>query len=204
MAVILTQNGMIKETIIKFDEDITNEQVETLTYLFNNRLRGRPLTDIEGPFEDFMHEEMNNMLKVVKPVLEQIKKSIDEDIQVYTEGANKSIEFPEFKDLEVARNFVNILDTEKTKKLIGILNNDDDEDEIKVYIGDENINEALKDFSVITFKHKENGQDLGTIAIIGPTRMDYSKVISAMKFISKKLNEKSKNILDKGKETEDE
>mgnify|MGYP004602525653 CR=1 FL=1 len=159
---------------------------------------------VEGPFEDFMHEEMNNMLKVVKPVLEQIKKSIDEDIQVYTEGANKSFEFPEFKDLEVARNFVNILDTEKTKKLIGILNNDNDEDEIKVYIGDENINEALKDFSVITFKHKENGQDLGTIAIIGPTRMDYSKVISAMKFISKKLNEKSKNILDKGKETEDE
>ena len=204
MAVILTQNGMIKETIIKFDEDITNEQVETLTYLFNNRLRGRPLTDIEGPFEDFMHEEMNNMLKVVKPVLEQIKKSIDEDIQVYTEGANKSFEFPEFKDLEVARNFVNILDTEKTKKLIGILNSDDDEDEIKVYIGDENINEALKDFSVITFKHKENGQDLGTIAIIGPTRMDYSKVISAMKFISKKLNEKNKNMLDKGKETEDE
>ena len=51
--------------------------------------------------------------------------------------------------------------------------------------------EALKDFSIITFKHKEEGKDLGTIAIIGPTRMDYSKVISAMKYISKKLGENS-------------
>lgn len=204
MAVILTENGLIKETIIKFDEDITNEQVETLTYLFNNRLKGKPLTDIEGPFEDFMHQEMNNMLRVVKPVLEQIKRALNEDVQVYTEGANKSFEFPEFKDLEVAKNFANILDTEKTKQLISILNEDGNEDEIKVYIGDENMNKALKDFSVITFKHKENGHDLGTIAIIGPTRMDYSKVISTMKYISKKLNEKNKNILDKGKETEDE
>mgnify|MGYP004567233019 FL=1 len=200
MAVILTQNGMIKETIIKYEESITNEQVETLTYLFNNRLKGKQLSEIDGSFEDFMHQEMNNMLKVVKPVLEQIKKSLEEDIEVYTEGANKSFEFPEFKDLDVAKNFVKILDTEKTKQLIGILNNDEDDDEIKVYIGDENINEALKDFSIITFKHKENGQDLGTIAIIGPTRMDYSKVISAMKFIGKKLNEKNKNILGEGKE----
>ena len=41
----------------------------------------------------------------------------------------------------------------------------------------------------ITFKRKNQGKDLGTIAIIGPTRMDYSKVISAMRYISKKLDE---------------
>ena len=52
-----------------------------------------------------------------------------------------------------------------------------------------NFDKALKDFSIITFKHREKGKDLGTIAIIGPTRMDYSKVISVMKYISKKLNE---------------
>ena len=57
-------------------------------------------------------------------------------------------------------------------------------------IGDENEKEQLKDFSVITFKHKVGNRDLGTIGIIGPKRMDYSKVISVMKYINKKLNEK--------------
>lgn len=213
MAVILTENGLIKETIIKFDEDITQDQVDTLTYLFNNKLKGQPLSQINQPIEDYMHSEMSNTLKVVRPVLEQLSKAINEDIPVYMEGANKSFEFPEFRSLDIAKNFVNILSADKTKKMIDILNSGENEDEINVYIGDENIDEALKDFSIITFKHKEKGKDLGTIAIIGPTRMDYSKVISAMKYISKKLCEddmNNKNMLEKhknelmGKEDENE
>ena len=125
MAVILTENGLIKETIIKFDEDISQEQVDTLTYLFNNKLKGKPLALVDKPMEEYMHSEMSNILSVVKPVLEQIKKAIDEDIPVYTEGADKSFEFPEFKSLNVAKNFVNILDTDKTKQMIDILNSED-------------------------------------------------------------------------------
>ena len=48
--------------------------------------------------------------------------------------------------------------------------------------------EQLKDFSVVTFKHKVNGKDLGTIGIIGPKRMDYSKVVSVLDYIGKTLN----------------
>ena len=62
--------------------------------------------------------------------------------------------------------------------------------DINVYIGDENEKEELKDFSVITFKHKVGDKDMGTIGIIGPKRMDYSKVISVMKYINKKLKDK--------------
>ncbi len=62
--------------------------------------------------------------------------------------------------------------------------------DINVYIGEENDNEQLKDFSIVTFKHSVGDKDLGTIGIIGPKRMDYSKVISVMKYISKKMNEK--------------
>ena len=202
MAVILTENGLIKETIIKFDEDITQDQVDTLTYLFNNKLKGRPLTQIDKPMEEYMHSEMSNILKVVKPVLEQISKALNEDIPVYMEGANKSFDLPEFKSLDIAKNFVNILDTDKTKQMIDVLSSGNDQDEINVYIGNENIDKALKDFSIITFKHREKGKDLGTIAIIGPTRMDYSKVISAMKYLSKKLDENK--TIDKNNRKDDE
>ena len=65
------------------------------------------------------------------------------------EGANKSFDLPEFKSLDIAKNFVNILDTDKTKQMIDVLNSDDNQDEINVYIGDENVDEALKDLSLI-------------------------------------------------------
>ena len=84
--------------------------------------------------------------------------------------------------------FINILDK---KEMVADMLDSGFAEDIKVYIGEENEKEQLKDFSVVTFKHKVNGKDLGTIGIIGPKRMDYSKVISVMKYINQKLNGKS-------------
>ncbi len=185
MAVILTDSGLIKETIIKFDEDITEKQVETINYMFNKKLKGQPIETIDRPLEEYLYDEMTYSINVIKPIIEQIKKVLEEE-SIYLEGANKSFELPEFNSLDVAKNFVNILDT---KELVTDMLDSGIADDIHVYIGEENQKEELKDFSVVTFKHKVNGKDLGTIGIIGPKRMDYSKVISVMKYINKKLKE---------------
>lgn len=184
MAVIMTDSGIIKETIIKFDEDITDEQIETLNYFFNNRLKNQPLEVIDKPLEEFIMDEMKQSINVIRPVIEQLKRIINEDADFYLEGANKAFDLPEFKSMAIAKNFINVIDTKEL--MLDMLNSGIAED-INVYIGDENEREELKDFSIITFKHKVAGKDLGTIGIIGPTRMDYSKVISVMKYISKKL-----------------
>lgn len=186
LAVILTDTGLVKETIIKFDEDVTQKQIETMNYMFNNKLKGQPIETIDRPLEDYLYDEMTYSVNVIKPVIEQIKKVIAEDNKIYLEGANKSFDLPEFNSLEVAKNFINILDT---KELVTDMLNSGIAQDINVYIGEENEKEELKDFSVITFKHNVNGKDLGTIGIIGPKRMDYSKVISVMKYINKKLKE---------------
>ena len=185
MAIILTDNGLIKETIIKFDEDINDKQVETLNYMFNNKLKGKPLSEISGNLEDYLYEEMSYSVKVIKPIIDQIKKVIQKET-IHLEGQNKAFELPEFNSLEIAKNFMNVLDT---KDLMTDMLNTGFAQDITVYIGEENEKEELKDFSIVTFKHKVGNKDLGTIGIIGPKRMNYSKVISVMKYISKKLNE---------------
>lgn len=185
MAVILTDTGLIKETIIKFDEDINEKQVETMNYMFNNKLKGQPIEKIDRPLEEYLYDEMTYSVNVIKPIIEQLKKVLQDDNKIYLEGTNKSFDLPEFNSLEVAKNFINILDT---KDLVADMLETGFAEDIKVYIGEENNKEELKDFSVVTFKHKVNGKDLGTIGIIGPKRMDYSKVISVMKYISQKLN----------------
>ena len=186
MAVILTDSGLIKETIIKFDEDINEKQIETMNYMFNNKLKNQPIETIDRPLEEYIYDEMTYSINVIKPIIEQIKKVLEEDRKIYLEGTNKSFDLPEFNSLEVAKKFINILDT---KELVADMLNTGFAEDINVYIGEENVKQELKDFSVITFKHKVNGKDLGTIGIIGPKRMDYSKVISVMKYINKKMKE---------------
>ena len=188
MIVIMTESGLIKETIIKYNEEITKSQVETLNNLFSSKLIGKPLNKIDKPMEEYILSEINYSVSVIKPIIEQINKVIEEENTLLLEGANKAFELPEFKSLEIAKNFINVLDTKDL--VIDMLNSGIAKD-INVYIGEENDNEQLKDFSIVTFKHKINGKDLGTIGIIGPKRMDYSKVISVMKYISKKMNDGS-------------
>ena len=186
MAIIMTDSGLIKETIIKYDEDVTENQVETLNYMFNQKLKGKPLSKIDKTLEEYLNDELTYSVRVIKPIIDQIKKVLlEEDMDVHLEGTNKSFELPEFKSLEIAKKFMNIIDE---KELMADMLNTGFAKDINVYIGDENEKEELKDFSVITFKHTVGGKDLGTIGIIGPKRMDYAKVISVMKYISKKLN----------------
>ena len=187
MAIILTNTGMVKETIIKFEEDITDKQVETINYIFNQKLKGKPLEIIDVPLEQYLINELKYSVNVIKPIVEQIKKVLNEDRTIYLDGANRAFDLPEFNSLAVAKNFVNILDEKEV--MADILNSGLAED-INVYIGDENQKDELKDFSIITFKHKVSGKDVGTIGIIGPKRMNYSKVISVMKYINKKLKDK--------------
>ncbi len=190
MCVIITDSGLIKEAIIKFDEDIKEEQVESLNYIFNAKLKGKPFEKIDKPLEEYIFSELNYSVEVIKTIIEQINKVIEAEEEIYYEGANKVFEQPEFQDVQIAKNFINILD--KKDLFIDLLNSEF-ADDINVYIGDDDAEDGLKDFSVITFKQKINDREMGTISIIGPKRMDYSKVISVMKYIKGLMGNGGKN-----------
>lgn len=186
MAVILTDSGIIRESIIKFDEDINQEQIDDLTIIFKNKLIGKSLDEINVPIEEFITAEMKTGINIIKKIIDEINKLLKSTNQVYLEGTNKVVDMPEFKKVDVAKDFLNVLNA---KDLVSDVLNTGIAKDINVYIGEESEKEELRNFSIVTFNHLLEGKDIGTIGIIGPTRMDYSKVISVMKYISKKIND---------------
>ena len=186
MAIILTDSGIVREAIIKFDEDVTEEQIRRINLLFKNKMVGKPLDEIGGNIEEYIIEEMNTSIDIIKKIVDEINKIFQENDELFLEGTNKSFDLPEFRQADLAKNFMNVLDQ---KDLMSEVLSTGVADDISVYIGDELHDEKLKDFSVVTFNHILGDKDIGTIGIIGPKRMDYSKVISVMKYISKKLKE---------------
>ena len=187
MAVILTNTGMVKETIINFGEDIYEDQIETINLLFNSKLQGKPLEKINEPLDEYIFTEMKSSASMIKTIIEQLNKVIYEESKLYLEGTNKSFDLPELSKAETARNFINIL--ENKSEVVDLLDNEISKD-INVYFGDELDDENLKDFSIVTLKSDE--KDLGTIGIIGPKRMNYSKIISVMRYIQRLIDEGGK------------
>ena len=186
MAVILTDSGIIRETIIKFDEDVYQEQVNDLTHLFRKKLVGNPLEKIDVPLEEYIIQEMNTGINIIRKIIEELNKVLESSKKVEVEGANKVVDMPEFKRVDIAKDFLNVLDA---KDLVVDVLDSGVAENINVYIGEETEKDELKNFSIVTFNHLLEDKDIGTIGIIGPTRMDYSKVIAVMKYISKKLND---------------
>ena len=118
-------------------------------------------------------------VKITDDVLKQMRLFTVED------NGFRKYHFDE--KVDVAKDFLNVLNA---KDLVSDVLNTGVAEDIKIYIGEETAKDELKNFSIVTFNHLLEDRDIGTIGIIGPTRMDYSKVISVMKYISKKLNEK--------------
>ena len=155
MAVIVTEEGIIKETIIKFDKDINQNQINTLSDTFNNKLKGEPLSKIDLPLEQYIMNEMSTKVDIIKPIIKQLSKAIKSDSRVYMKGANKVLDNPEFDQKDLTKRFFGLLEEDQ---ISSILTGDDD---INVYIGTpEN---GLEDLSIVTFKNKVNGKDMGTI-----------------------------------------
>ena len=184
MAIILTEAGLIKETIIKFEKDITENQVLNIDQIFNKKLKGAYLSELEKPIEEYILEEMESEAEILKYILNQINKAISEWKSTYLEGMSNVFDMPEFNEIDKAKNFLEIIDK---KDFIDNVFPEGVAEDINVYIGSETGNEQLKDYSIVTFKNTIEGKDMGVIGIIGPTRMDYKKVISVMKYISKQL-----------------
>ena len=141
MAVILTNTGMIKETIINFGEDIYEDQIETINLLFNSKLQGKPLEKINEPLDEYIFTEMKSSASMIKTIIEQLNKVIYEESKLYLEGTNKSFDLPELSKAETARNFINIL--ENKSEVVDLLDNEISKD-INVYFGDELDDENFK------------------------------------------------------------
>lgn len=185
MAIIITNTGNIKDTVIKFEQDITQEQIEFLKVLFNNNLRNEPIYNVKKSIEEYILSEKDYSTKIIKPVIEQINELISQENNIYIKGFNNLLSTPEFKNLEVVKNFIDIIDSKDF--IIDILNTDLG-NKLNITIGNE-CEESLSDFSVVTYKYMLGNKNLGTVGVIAPIRMNYEKVISVMQYIDKNINE---------------
>ena len=160
MAVILTDSGIIRESIIKFDENISQEQVDDLTVIFKSKLVGKSLDEINIPIEEFITAEMKTGIEIIKKIIKEINKLLKETGgKFYLEGTNSVVDMPEFQNTDIAKEFLNVLNSKDV--VSDVMNTDSKiEQDINVYIGEESEKEELKNFSLITFNHLIEGKQL--------------------------------------------
>ncbi len=194
--VVVIDGNIIKNHIIDLQDDITDEQVLKLNLLLNTRLNGLTLGEINLGLISNIKEEAGVHTEIINEVLDTIvdviRAETDENMEIYTSGANNIFKYPELAGSESASRLISTL--EKKDSLIDLVKDTeqsvvDGEDGIQVYIGDENSVDSMKDCSVVTASYDLGDGMQGTIGIIGPKRMDYERVMDNLKTMKASLND---------------
>ena len=187
LAVIVTNAGIIKNSVLRLKQDIQPDALVKITNMINDKMAGLDVEDIERfDFQDMLNNSFGHSEIIEQVVPELIQTLFYSDTsEVYHDGVSNILNLPEYSDISKARDFLNIM--EERELLFKVLN--DVREDVSVSIGKENKLEQFKECSLITATYKFNGKLIGRIGVIGPTRMDYNNVISTVKSISDAINE---------------
>ena len=196
LAVVVVEGNVIKNNILQVSGELDDETLLKLNILLNTHLNGLALEEINLGMISAMKQQAGIHSAIVADVIDAIAESIkaEEDLEIYTSGANNIFKYPELADQQKASEIIN---TFEEKQMLTELVQDTLSDEkntgIQVYIGNETPIQTMKDCSVVTATYELGEGMRGTIGIIGPKRMDYDKVIGTLKTITHQLDELYKN-----------
>ncbi|MFN3821272.1 MAG: heat-inducible transcriptional repressor HrcA, partial [bacterium] len=184
---IIVRSGLVKSIMLELNASIRDEEIAQARRLINQRLTGLRLTDIPQKVHERLSGEWASSNPVIRLVMEFPEKvfSTENRGEVHIGPTSHIIEQPEFAHLKRIKGIIELLDN---KDIIVHLLKDQTEG-VKVTIGEENPEEELKDFSVITSTYRI-GDVSGTLGIIGPMRMNYAKLISLVNYTAQLVSQR--------------
>ncbi|MDQ0900262.1 MULTISPECIES: heat-inducible transcriptional repressor HrcA [unclassified Paenibacillus] len=185
VAIIVMNTGHVENKTVSIPEGIRMSDIEKVVNILNAKLKNVPLIEFKSRLYNEISSELSkyvNGYQELLAVVESVLQSNEKD-RVFLSGMTNMLTQPEFKDVDKVKSIFDLL--EEAPTLIKLFTSSNEGIEIK--IGAENSIEAINNCSLITASYSIGDKPLGTIGILGPTRMEYGRVISLMEHLSKHL-----------------
>jgi len=195
LVVISIKSGLVKTITMELDSKIKETQIESVQTLLNERLAGLSLHVIRSTFKERFLDVEENQRPIIRLFVDSVEKLFKDDItseRLIVTGAKNIIQQPEFENPE---NFQSIIELIEDKDVIIHIMEKSSEakrEEVYISIGSENLEKKLKEYSFVS-KEYNFGQIKGTLGIIGPKRMEYSRIIAIVDYLANVISEHIKS-----------
>ncbi len=182
LAVVVLDDGIVRESFLRVPRGIELEWLEELSRLITGQLQNRFLAEANTFLTHSLHDELRRHRSWIAGALNEIGQSVAENAKkdVRVGKTANILSLPEYADVNKARSFLAVLES---KDVLQRLLNQAKQVEFRITIGQENELAEMKDCSVVTASYRFGGEATGSVGIIGPTRMDYSKVASILQYM---------------------
>ena len=187
LLVIVTDGGIMRDTVIRVGSDLDSDALYAISRMLTEKLSGRTISEALQMLGGIREHSPRG-----KQVLEGVVGFLDSvegdatKTKLALGGTSNILNFPEYSDVEKAKGFLSVLETKD--KLIQLLENQG-EMAFTVRIGPETGIPELKDCSLVTASYHLSDNTHGTIGVIGPTRMQYGRVLSILNAMGQQLSD---------------
>ncbi len=188
--VLIQTNAGILDPIVLENSDISETSCLEAGAILTRNFKGLKISDLVNSAEKAsgqISQDLKNYETIFKGVVHIVNEYIKSTEKAYSVGATNLLELPECETKEDAKRIIDLIEDEE--KLSEILDPEDEEKGIKFKFGASTSNE---DVAIVKTNCSLGGINLAQVAVIGPERMDYSKIASALLFISKEFESMEK------------
>lgn len=193
VAVVCTDKGNVENKTFTIDQNININEIIKTSEIVNKMLVGTPINEVSERLELEVKPIIKNQIKQYETVYnifyDAFNDFVNNNSNIHVNGRTKIFEQPEYNDVTELKRLANKLEdinfiTKVSEK------DENDNGEVKVYIGKDN--EFDSNVTIIRKKYKINGEE-GTIAVIGPKRMDYSRIVGLLEYIDEKIDDRKEH-----------
>ena len=177
LVIFVTQEGVVQSRAIEVEAPLSQQALNRLAAWLNEELGGMPLHAVRQKLLQRLEEERalyRQYLDLLLQVSQEMLSARGED-DLYLGGTANILDFPEFADVERMKRLFQAFEEKYT--LIHLLDKSMESEGVQVFIGSENPFAEMKECSVVTTAYKCGDRVVGTLGVLGPTRMDYVRVI---------------------------
>ncbi len=185
LLVLHVSSGIVKSVIIEIDRRFSIDDLIEAARVLNERLHGVSIEQLTSGLDDRFRDLDESSRSLIDAIKEKTGRILqfDPDGEFYFSGARNVITNPEFDSREKIEKILELLD--RRDVLVRVLSENRHEG-VSIVIGEENSEELMRNCSLITTTYQIDGA-VGTLGILGPTRMQYAKIISLVQFMSETL-----------------
>ena len=186
LLILITSTNQAYNKIFHSAFMIDDEKLEKIKGILNQNLSQLTKEDLNIVIVKKIRRELEKVTDVYDQIVEFIFDCMTEKSRerIYLEGVYNILNYPEYTDIDKARELLSFLDhKDEVRRYLGYTG-----DNMRIVIGRENEPEQMRDATVITANYKIGGKVAGTISVLGPTRMDYSRTLSNVMYFTNALN----------------
>jgi len=186
--VLFTDEGLIKNTVVPMDTDLSQRDLNRITSYINSEFSGHTIEEIRKVVVNELAREkvlcddlISEALKICNAVFSSSPGNI------YISGLSEVLALPDFCDVDRIKELLKTIEDKHI--IVRLLDKIADAEGPQVFIGSENPLDEMKKFSLVAATYREGKRPIGAVGIIGPTRMNYSQAISIVDLTAKYITE---------------